>query len=177
MCLYVCVCVVVEQEELIRRLRGLQWSPLREAHHRYTRDETGFSFFAFGPDDCLYEGPPTPSEQLMAMYLSVLRAVQLHSDVKPDELRVVLTQWDLIEEQIEALSGLPHWSGELYFPDCGCPSDLTLCKRFADVIPTSYHTWVVSASRESPEGQAITEAVNERRLMLGLPELVIRYYE
>lgn len=166
------------QEALIERLKTLQWAPGTSSRRGITYPLRFTCGDYYMPFQTLEDQRP-PNPLFLRKFLSVLREVRLQrpagaSAGAADSVEVVLSTWQVTEEVISELSGLPEWCGELIPQYCGWPLQPAQYRRLAEVVPTSYHTWRLPPASESPFVPEIAQAVGERRKALGLPRLRVK---
>ncbi len=87
---------------------------------------------------------------------------------------ILLKGFAMLGPVVEALRGLPAWSGTLDLRDCGpWPLEPTQYKGLAHAIPTSYTVWELGHSVPQAVVDSICEGVNERRERLGLRPIAV----
>lgn len=157
-----CLCDLLQvRNKVIERLQRTQWSAVRDV---WRDDPFYFRLFPSRRADTQVQ-----AEEL-ANALSMLQAVQLHSDVRDRQVKVMLSEFTITREVIDLLERLPRWRGTLAFDECTWPLDASEYKLLAMHVPTSYCAWDLVGVSEGV-GEAILDSVDQRRELLGLPRL------
>lgn len=112
---------------------------------------------------------------LLAARLSVLHAARFVDTSQAEKAAVVhLYRLPLQTDVVAALSGLPHWGGEVILTAEHWPAQSPAYKALAAHMPVTYSRWRLAGGDVPPAAVAsISRAVAERRQGLGLSVLRI----
>ncbi len=139
----------------------------------HVRVETTYRYLAF--EDHPYFTVVYQSTAMLRTQLSVLRAVRFASPKAKEGAYLQLRGVPLTHDTMEALRELPEWSGTISLKHCSTPLATEEYSKLAELIPTSYNTWVLPCTAGSPMHDSICAGVRARREGLGMPSLVVAF--
>ncbi len=114
---------------------------------------------------------PGRNKALHNARMSVMRAMRFTTPVAESATDVVLRNWSLTRDNMDALRGLPEWAGVLDLRSCKWPLMAREYTHLGMCVPTSYIAWRMGETVPAARLKAICEGVNQRRAGLDLPRL------
>ncbi len=168
LCVCVCLCLnaQVNMTELSARVRHIDWA----------RGWPQLQSTVMLSAPKLPNGDSDPhAESHLLTQISLLQTMRFTKKSDQDRQVSVSIAGPLTHSVMQALQGLPSFTGELILTECTWPLEVSQYTQLAQYVPTSFTGWGLTGTGVGQGRlQCVCEGISQRRAGLGLPCVKVR---